>query len=97
MTARYEPHPDPEGVLADCDRRALEREGIPMFLALEDLTGALPPVREQDALREGPELAALNRAYADRLRPGAPDDDLAALASVLTVLARTHFDEGSRA
>jgi hypothetical protein len=97
MNRGHQPHPDPEAVLADCERRALEREGIPMFLALEDLTGDFPPVRDEESLREGPGLARLNRDYAGRLRPGVADDDLPALASVITVLARTHFDEGSRA
>ncbi|WP_084963896.1 hypothetical protein [Thermoactinospora rubra] len=97
MSLGYVPHPDPETVLADCEQRALEREGIPMVLALEDLTGGLPPVRDASALAEGPELARLLGHYGERLRPGAADDDLKALASVLTVLARAHFDEGSKA
>ncbi|HEX4812258.1 MAG TPA: hypothetical protein VFV66_05845 [Nonomuraea sp.] len=97
MNASYTPHPDAAGVLADCEQRALEREGIPMFLALEDLTGGLPAVRDERALAEGPELARLTGHYQELLRPEAGDDDLKSLASVITVLARAHFDEEGRA
>ena len=68
MSGRYVPHPDPEGVLADCEQRALEREGIPMFLALEDLTGRFPGARDR---ADGPELDRITGHYAERLRPGA--------------------------
>jgi hypothetical protein len=84
------PHPDPEAILADCEQRALEREGIPMFLALEDLTGRFPGAAQT---AEGARLAELTGHYAGRLRPDAEDGDLAALASVITVLARVHFGE----
>ncbi len=94
MSGRYVPHPDPEGVLAGCEQRALEREGIPMFLALEDLTGRFPGAADRS---DGPELGRITGRYAERLRPGADDGDLAALASVLTVVARVHFDEEGRA
>ncbi|GIH28482.1 hypothetical protein Aph01nite_67920 [Acrocarpospora phusangensis] len=82
------PHPDPGAILAENERRALEREGIPMFLALEDLRGPIPPVADR---AEGPALAELTGTYAAAVRPEAEDGDLAALASVVTVLARVHF------
>ncbi|MEO3890813.1 hypothetical protein [Nonomuraea sp. B5E05] len=94
MSPKYRPHPDPAGVLADNRQRALEREGIPMFLALEDLTGSpVPPVGDAAVLAEGAELDGLLGHYAERLAPGAADDDLGELSSVITVLARAHFDE----
>ncbi|MEU2658363.1 hypothetical protein ABZ615_23945 [Streptomyces sp. NPDC007325] len=97
MSPQYTPHPDPRAVLADCEQRALEREGIPMFLALEDLTGPSPRVTDERAAAEGPALAALTRTYREQVRPEAQDDDLASLASVITVLARTHLDEEKKA
>lgn len=94
MSPSYRPHPDPAGVLADNEKRALEREGIPMFLALEDLTSRpIPPVRDARTLAEGSALDELLGHYAERLTPEAADDDLRELASVVTVLARVHFDE----
>lgn len=82
------PHPDPGTILAENERRALEREGIPMFLALEDLRGPSTPAADR---AEGPALADLTGRYASVVRPEAADDDLAALASVVTVVARVHF------
>ncbi|MGW7276114.1 hypothetical protein ACWGH5_37080 [Streptomyces sp. NPDC054864] len=98
MSPQYTPHPDPRAVLAVCEQRALEREGIPMFLALEDLTsGAVPPVTDTDAVAEGPQLAALTATYRQQLKPQAKDGDLAELASVVTVLAATHLYEEKQA
>ncbi|MGW7072591.1 hypothetical protein ACWGII_29700 [Streptomyces sp. NPDC054855] len=98
MSPQYTPHPDPRAVLAECEQRALEREGIPMFLALEDLTtGSIPPVTDAAALAEGPQLAALTTTYRQQLKPEAEDADLAALASVITVLAATHLHEEKQA
>ncbi|MFD4374354.1 hypothetical protein [Streptomyces sp. NPDC058486] len=97
MSPQYTPHPDPRSVLADCEQRALEREGIPMFLALEDLTGPAPRVGDAVAVAEGPRLAGLATTYREQVRPDADDSDLAALASVITVLARTHFHQEKQA
>ncbi|NUP64606.1 MAG: hypothetical protein HOV96_08625 [Nonomuraea sp.] len=93
----YTPHPDPAGVLSDNQQRALEREGIPMFLALEDLTGPPAPAKDGKVLSEGAELDRLLGHYARSLAPDAADGDLGQLSSVLTVLARAHFDEEGRA
>jgi hypothetical protein len=97
MSPQYTPHPDPQSVLADCEQRALEREGIPMFLALEDLTGTMSPVTDAAATAEGPHLATLTATYRQQLKPGTEDGNLAALASVITVLAATHLHEEKQA
>jgi hypothetical protein len=61
--------------------RLLEREGIPMVLALVDETAPA---------EDGPGHAELLRAYREVLRPGAADDDAAALQDVLAVLSWVH-------
>jgi hypothetical protein len=82
-------------------RRELEREGIPMVLALSDVrTGAPPPVDDPLALAEGARLAQLFDAYeagTAELVAGvaaAPGPDLtggAPLIAVLVVLAEEHL------
>lgn len=62
--------------------RLLEREGIPMVLALVDETAPADPA--------GPGHAELLRAYREVLRPGAADDDATALQDVLAVLSWVH-------
>ena len=62
--------------------RLLEREGIPMVLALIDETTPEPD--------DGPAHAELLRAYREALRPGAADVDATALQDVLAVLSWVH-------
>ena len=82
-------------------QRELEREGIPMVLALHDArTGAAPPVDDPLALAEGARLAELFDAYeagtAEQvaLAEAATEPDLtggAPLITVLVVLAEEHL------
>ncbi|MEU6844423.1 hypothetical protein ABZ930_21385 [Streptomyces sp. NPDC046716] len=89
---RHEPVPDPRALLTELGERVLEREGIPMFLALQ-----VPP-RDSDEPREpartdaeGEELAALLRHYRGVLVPEAPDDSEPALIEVLQVMGAAHL------
>lgn len=90
-----EPAPvhDPHTVLADCQSRAVEREGIQSVLALEDLQGSAAAVTDERALVEGAGFASLLWTYRRALEPEAADDDASALLNVLTVLGYAHFAE----
>lgn len=91
-----EPVDDPAAVEACCLARALHSEGIPMVLALEDVTGAptstpasapdAPPVRHE----LGERYADLVERYRAAIRPDAADDDYWAVHDVLVVLAYAH-------
>ncbi|QFY09834.1 hypothetical protein GBF35_27125 [Nonomuraea phyllanthi] len=50
-------------------------------------------IEDARAPAEGSALDELLGHYAERLTPEAADGDLRELASVVTVLARAHFDE----
>ena len=92
---------DMPAAYARYSRRELEREGIPMVLALHDArTGAAPPVDDPVARAEGPRLAELFDAYAAGLAgqiaaiEADPAPDLtggAPLITVLVVLAEEHL------
>lgn len=83
------------------ERRELEREGIPMVLALSDArTGAPPRVDDELALAEGARLAELFDAYETGMAATVeaveadPQPDLtggAPLITVLVVLAEEHL------
>lgn len=85
------PVADPQAVLRVCEARALEREGIPMILALEDLREDAT-VRDERALAEGPMFAQLLETYRTALRPDASDEDAGELGTVIAVLAFAHFN-----
>lgn len=70
--------------------RRLEREGIPMVLALLDETGAGVSVADAGTLRDGAAYAALLDEYRSVLRPGAADTDLEALYDAAAVVAWVH-------
>ncbi len=84
-----EPVADPRQVLTDAGERALEREGIPMFLALQSVEPR--PAREEPVRAEGAGLAALLGHYRTALAPEAADDAEPALIDVLQVMAVSHF------
>ncbi|MFI7386234.1 hypothetical protein [Streptomyces sp. NPDC049813] len=89
---RHEPVPDPRALLTALGERVLEREGIPMFLALQVPGRAAdqpPPAAPGDT--EGEELAALLGHYRAVLAPDAPDDAEPALIDVLQVMGAAHF------
>ncbi|NED90481.1 hypothetical protein G3I76_61685, partial [Streptomyces sp. SID11233] len=71
-----DPVPDPSAYLTALRARVLEREGIPMFLALQ---GAAPPPADASPEAEGAELADLLGHYRAALVPEAADDAEAAL------------------
>lgn len=91
-TPRHEPVPDPRALLTALGERALEREGIPMFLALEvpSRDGGRPPGPAQRE-PEGEELAVLLRHYQGTLAPDAPDDAEPSLIEVLQLMGAAHF------
>ncbi len=85
-----DPVPDVAAVAEDCARREVEREGVPVVLALLDRRPAPVDVQDERALAEGPRFADLLARYAQELVPGADDDDQAALYLVVEVLGRAH-------
>lgn len=89
---RHEPVPDPRALLTELGERVLEREGIPMFLALQvparDSDG---PVAAAETQAEGEELAGLLRHYRQTLTPEAADDAEPALIEVLQLMGAAHF------
>ena len=95
------PAPDAAAVLARCQTRILEREGIPMFVALHD---ARPERRapttdgEGRHVEEGRRLAELFDHYRQGLTGSAPTRDpgddptgAAALIDILVVLSDQHL------
>lgn len=86
---------DPVAVQARCDAKVLQREGVPMVLALEDVTsppsdhpGPAGPAEATLAL--GERLADRVEAYRAVLRPQAADDDYWAVHDVLVVVSDAH-------
>lgn len=98
---RREPVADVAASYARYAARELEREGIPMVLALSDArTGAPPRVVDPTALAEGARLARLFDAYEAGMAhevaraEADPEPDLtggAPLITVLVVLAEEHL------
>ncbi|MGY0021544.1 hypothetical protein ACVHNB_21610 [Streptomyces sp. YJ-C3] len=89
---RHEPVPDPRALLTELGERVLEREGIPMFLALQVRSrDSDQPQEPAQADAEGVELAGLLRHYRGALVPEAPDDSEPALIEVLQVMGAAHF------
>jgi hypothetical protein len=77
--------------LRDSQDRVLEREGIPMVLALVDERGRAPAAVSPQVVAEGQRLAAeLDRLRA-ALSPALRDDDNGGLISVLQAVAYADF------
>lgn len=72
--------------------RAMEREGIPMVLAMVDETGPGPAVAHPG---DGPRLAAALDEHRAALAPTRRDDDLGVVHTLLTVVAHRDFDAGN--
>ncbi|MFT4083746.1 MAG: hypothetical protein QM638_14285 [Nocardioides sp.] len=81
-------------LLRECQDRVLEREGIPMVLALVDERGtapAAPAVTDADVLTDGAALADAMTGYRDALVPSSRDDDMGCLITVLQTTSYADF------
>jgi len=84
-------------LLRECHTRRLDREGIPMVLALVDERGTLPPARDEQSRADGARYADLLGRYTDALVPPPqfrPDDE-GGLITAMQVLAYAHFGPGA--
>lgn len=81
-------------LLRECHTRRLDREGIPMVLALVDERQPLRISDDAASRREGERYAALLGTYTDLLTPASvfPDDDEGGVITAMQVLAYRHFD-----
>lgn len=85
----------PDGPLAALrasQDRDVEREGIPMVLALVDMTGGSAPRTGEPG--EGPDLAGRLAATWKDLAAHQRDDDLGAVQSVLGAVAFAEVNDG---
>ncbi len=96
MTPDEEAPCDAREAAKEYERRALEREGVPVVLALEDLRTEPLLVRDENARAQGSRYAELLRHYATDLVPTARDGDAKALYSVLAVIGHCHVAGGRR-
>jgi hypothetical protein len=78
-------------LLRQSQDRVLEREGIPMVLALVSEADPVPAVSDAAVLEAGGALAARMDGYRDALVPNARDGDLGCLISVLQVVSYEDF------
>lgn len=78
-------------VLRSSQDRVLEREGIPMVLALVSETGTLPAAADERDRAEGERLALAMDRYRAELVPSSRDDDLGCLISVLQAVSYEDF------
>lgn len=85
------PVADPRAYLTTLRERVLEREGIPMFLALQQPAATAPGPAPTAGSTEGEELADLLRHYREALAPDAADDAEPALIDVLQVMGAAHL------
>jgi len=91
------PVADPRAAAAECERRALEREGIPVVLALVDERPQPVRCTDEPAQAEGAQFAALFETYRAALAPGADEHDAAAVYSVVALIGQAHVREGDHA
>ena len=88
---------DALALLRECQDRVLEREGIPMVLALVDEAAGdrtQRPVPDASAMHEGARLAALMDDLARELAPTGRDGDLGRVVMVLQALSYRDFGQG---
>lgn len=92
------PATDPVAILAQCQTRIVEREGIPMFIALQDLRPGAAARHTQSGENEGERLSSLFDYYHDALRKGSEtleseEDPTGAskLIEILVVLSDRHL------
>ena len=87
------PPVDPHAVMRACHERRLDRDGVPMFLALVDERPRPPSGRSAPVAGPGDAvLGDLAEAYADLLLPSRRPADEGAVITVLQVLAYAHFE-----
>jgi hypothetical protein len=91
------PVADPRAAAAECERRALEREGIPVVLALVDERPEPVRCTDERAVAEGARFAELFETYRSAISPDADEQDAAAVYSVVALLGQCHVREGSHA
>ncbi|HZZ95814.1 MAG TPA: hypothetical protein VFE19_02275 [Jatrophihabitantaceae bacterium] len=77
--------------LRACQDRVLEREGIPMVLALVSETGAVPAAQAATVQADGQRLAAAIEHYRDELIPDMRDDDNGCLISIMQAVSYVDF------
>lgn len=85
-------------LLRECHSRRLDREGIPMVLALVDERGTFEVAEHADSRVEGARYAELLAAYTELLTPpeAFSEDDEGGVITAMQVLAYRHFEsEGS--
>lgn len=87
------PVDDPVAAAIDSQRLALEREGIPVVLALEDRRDPPLVVRDKVARADGAALAELARRYCEAFFVNTTDDDPDALYTTLSVIGHCHVRE----
>lgn len=78
-------------VLRACQDRVLDREGIPMVLALVSEVGDVPEARSVDVRAEGKRLAASLDIFRGGLTPSMREDDNGCLISVLQAVSYDDF------
>jgi len=92
-------HPDPLRLLRECERAALEREGIAMFVGIHDARPSARPRSHEGDAEEAERLRVLYEQYVAGLAPGrderrpSPDPTGGAwsLIEVLLVLSEHHL------
>lgn len=87
MTPAQDSRQDSLALLRAAQDRILEREGIPMVLALFDETGAATPLPTDRLRAAGGQLAAAMDAVRADLVPHSADTDLGCLISVLQAVS----------
>jgi hypothetical protein len=84
-------------LLRECHSRRLDREGIPMVLAMVDERGPTAARSDDHSSDEGERYADLLGQYAELLvpEPVFRHEDEGALITALQVLAHRHFEPGA--
>jgi len=90
--------PGPElALLRESQDRVLEREGIPMVLALVSEVEPIPEPTQRSVREDGARLAESLDRFRGALLAGSRDDDMGCLTTVLTVASYADFGrEGVR-
>jgi hypothetical protein len=78
-------------LLRECQDRALEREGIPMVLALVSEVGPMPEVSDDRARQEGRLLAGQMDELRSVIAPTGRDGDMGRVIAVLQVASYADF------
>lgn len=88
------PTPDQLAALRGSQDRALEREGIPMLLALVCESGTPPVVTDPQVRATGERLAAVAGDYWQNLAATQPGDDMGIVMTVMHAVAYDEFNAG---